>query len=121
MEAVVLQGRRILLIIAGGIAAYKSLELIRRLRDRGAAVRCVMTRAAAEFVTPLSVASLSEDKVYSDLFSLTDESELGHIRLSREDDLLVVAPATAGLMARMAAGKAERLPATQLLLSAQPH
>ena len=87
-----LQGRRILLIIAGGIAAYKSLELIRRLRDKGAKVRCVLTRAASEFVTPLSVAALSEDKVYSDLFSLTDESEMGHIRLSREADLLVVAP-----------------------------
>ena len=95
-----LQGKRILLVISGGIAAYKSLELIRRLRDRGAAVRCVMTRAAAEFVTPLSVASLSEEKVYSDLFSLTDESEMGHIRLSREADLLVVAPATAGSSAK---------------------
>jgi phosphopantothenoylcysteine decarboxylase / phosphopantothenate---cysteine ligase len=115
-----LQGRRILLIIAGGIAAYKSLELIRRLRDRGAAVRCVMTKAAAEFVTPLSVASLSEDKVYGDLFSLTDESEMGHIRLSREADLLVVAPATADLMARMAAGMADDLAATTLLASDKP-
>jgi phosphopantothenoylcysteine decarboxylase/phosphopantothenate--cysteine ligase len=115
-----LQGKRILLVIAGGIAAYKSLELIRRLRDRGVAVRCVMTKAAAEFVTPLSVASLSEDKVYSDLFSLTDESEMGHIRLSREADLLVVAPATAGLMARMAAGMADDLAATTLLASDKP-
>ena len=115
-----LQGRRILLIIAGGIAAYKSLELIRRLRDRGAAVRCVMTKAAAEFVTPLSVASLSEDKVYGDLFSLTDESEMGHIRLSREADLLVVAPATADLIARMAAGMADDLAATTLLASDKP-
>jgi len=114
------QGRRILLIIAGGIAAYKSLELIRRLRDRGAAVRCVMTKAAAEFVTPLSVASLSEDKVYGDLFSLTDESEMGHIRLSREADLLVVAPATADLIARMAAGMADDLAATTLLASDKP-
>jgi phosphopantothenoylcysteine decarboxylase/phosphopantothenate--cysteine ligase len=112
-----LQGKRILLIISGGIAAYKSLELIRRLRDRGAAVRCVMTKAAAEFVTPLSVASLSEDKVYSNLFSLTDESEMGHIRLSREADLLVVAPASADLMARMAAGMADDLAATTLLAS----
>jgi phosphopantothenoylcysteine decarboxylase / phosphopantothenate---cysteine ligase len=119
-EAALLQGRRILLIIAGGIAAYKSLELIRRLRDRGAAVRCVMTKAAAEFVTPLSVASLSEDKVYGDLFSLTDESEMGHIRLSREADLLVVAPATADLMARMAAGMADDLAATTLLASDKP-
>ena len=115
-----LQGRRILLIIAGGIAAYKSLELIRRLRDRGAAVRCVMTKAASEFVTPLSVASLSEDKVYGDLFSLTDESEMGHIRLSREADLLVVAPATADLIARMAAGMADDLAATTLLASDKP-
>jgi phosphopantothenoylcysteine decarboxylase/phosphopantothenate--cysteine ligase len=120
LEAALLQGKRILLIIAGGIAAYKSLELIRRLRDRGAAVRCVMTRAAAEFVTPLSVSSLSEDKVYGDLFSLTDESEMGHIRLSREADLLVVAPATADLLARMAAGLADDLAATTLLASDKP-
>jgi phosphopantothenoylcysteine decarboxylase / phosphopantothenate---cysteine ligase len=120
MEAALLQGKRILLIISGGIAAYKSLELIRRLRDRDAAVRCVMTRAAAEFVTPLSVSSLSEDKVYSDLFSLTDESEMGHIRLSREADLLVVAPASANLMARMATGMADDLAATTLLASDKP-
>src|ERR1700748_1468859 len=101
-----LQHRRILLIISGGIAAYKSLDLIRRLRERGAAVRCVMTEAAKHFVTPLSVASLSEDKVYDDLWSLTDESEMGHIRLSREADLVVVAPASADLIARMAAGLA---------------
>ncbi|MGA8401990.1 MAG: bifunctional phosphopantothenoylcysteine decarboxylase/phosphopantothenate--cysteine ligase CoaBC [Stellaceae bacterium] len=115
-----LQGKRILLIIAGGIAAYKSLELIRRLRDRGAAVRCVMTKAAAEFVTPFSVAALSQNKVYSDLFSLIDESEMGHIRLSREADLLVVAPATADLLARMAAGMADDLAATTLLASDKP-
>jgi phosphopantothenoylcysteine decarboxylase/phosphopantothenate--cysteine ligase len=120
MEAGLLQGRRILLIITGGIAAYKCLELIRRLRDRGAAVRCVMTEAAKEFVTPLSVASLSEDKVYGDLFSLTDESEMGHIRLSREADLVVVAPATADLIARMAAGMADDLAATTLLASDKP-
>jgi phosphopantothenoylcysteine decarboxylase / phosphopantothenate---cysteine ligase len=115
-----LQGRRILLIIAGGIAAYKSLELIRRLRERGAAVRCVMTEAARQFVTPLSVASLSEDKVYGELWSLTDESEMGHIRLSREAELLVVAPATADLIARMAAGLADDLAATTLLASDKP-
>ena len=115
-----LQGRRILLIIAGGIAAYKSLELIRRLREQGAAVRCVMTEAARQFVTPLSVASLSEDKVYGELWSLTDESEMGHIRLSREADLLVVAPATADLIARMAAGLADDLAATTLLASDKP-
>src|SRR5437016_6063269 len=94
-EARLLAGRRILLIIAGGIAAYKSLELIRRLREQGAAVRCVMTAAAQQFITPLSFASLSEDKVYGDLWSLTDESEMGHIRPSREADPGVVAPATA--------------------------
>src|SRR5947199_1648847 len=115
-----LQGRRILLIIAGGIAAYKSLELIRRLRDQGAAVRCIMTKAAHQFVTPLAVASLSEDKVYTDLFSLTDESEMGHIRLSREADLVVVAPATADLIARMAGGMADDLAATALLASDKP-
>ncbi len=115
-----LEGRRILLIIAGGIAAYKSLELIRRLRAQGAAVRCVMTEAARQFVTPLAVASLSEDKVYGDLFSLTDESEMGHIRLSREADLIVVAPATADLLARMAAGLADDLAATTVLASDKP-
>ncbi|MBV8335720.1 MAG: bifunctional phosphopantothenoylcysteine decarboxylase/phosphopantothenate--cysteine ligase CoaBC [Alphaproteobacteria bacterium] len=112
--------RRILLIISGGIAAYKSLELIRRLRDRGAAVRCIMTAAAHHFVTPLSVASLSEDKVYTDLWSLTDESEMGHIRLSREADLVVVAPASADLIARMAAGLADDLATTALLASDKP-
>jgi phosphopantothenoylcysteine decarboxylase / phosphopantothenate---cysteine ligase len=115
-----LHGRRILLIIAGGIAAYKSLDLIRRLRERGAAVRVVMTEAARQFVTPLSVASLSEDKVYGELWSLTDESEMGHIRLSREAELLVVAPATADLIARMAAGLADDLAATTLLASDKP-
>ena len=115
-----LHDRRILLIISGGIAAYKSLELIRRLRERGAAVRCVMTQAAQHFVTPLSVASLSEDKVYTDLWSLTDESEMGHIRLSREADLIVVAPATADLIARMAAGLADDLATTALLASDKP-
>ncbi|MGC2199702.1 MAG: bifunctional phosphopantothenoylcysteine decarboxylase/phosphopantothenate--cysteine ligase CoaBC [Stellaceae bacterium] len=112
-----LQDRRILLIISGGIAAYKNLELIRRLRERGAAVRCIMTAAAKHFVTPLSVASLSEDKVYDDLWSLTDESEMGHIRLSREADLVVVAPASADLIARMAAGLADDLATTALLAS----
>jgi len=116
----VLNGRRILLIVSGGIAAYKSLDLIRRLRTGGAAVRCVMTEAAHQFVTPLSVASLSEDKVYGDLFSLTDESEMGHIRLSREADLVVVAPATADLIARMAAGMANDLASTTLLASDKP-
>ena len=115
-----LQHRCILLIISGGIAAYKSLDLIRRLRERGAAVRCIMTAAAKHFVTPLSVASLSEDKVYDDLWSLTDESEMGHIRLSREADLVVVAPASADLIARMAAGLADDLATTALLASDKP-
>jgi phosphopantothenoylcysteine decarboxylase/phosphopantothenate--cysteine ligase len=115
-----LHDRRILLIISGGIAAYKSLELIRRLRERGAAVRCIMTAAAQHFVAPLSVASLSEDKVYTDLWSLTDESEMGHIRLSREADLVVVAPASADLIARMAMGLADDLATTALLASDKP-
>jgi phosphopantothenoylcysteine decarboxylase / phosphopantothenate---cysteine ligase len=115
-----LQGRRILLIIAGGIAAYKSLDLIRRLRERGAAVRVVMTKAAERFVTPLSAATLSGDKVYSDLFSLTDESEMGHLRMAQDADLVVVAPATADLLAKMAAGLADDLAATALLATDKP-
>ena len=114
------QGKRVLLIIAGGIAAYKSLELIRRLRERGAGVRCILTRAGAEFVTPLAVASLSGEKVFGDLFSLTDEAEMGHIRLSREADLVVVAPATADLIAKMAHGLADDLASTALLATDKP-
>jgi phosphopantothenoylcysteine decarboxylase/phosphopantothenate--cysteine ligase len=110
-----LAGKRILLIISGGIAAYKALELIRRLKDRGAAVRAILTRGGAEFITPLSVAALSGEKVYTDLFSLTDESEMGHIRLSREADLVVVAPASADLIAKMAGGMADDLATTALL------
>ncbi|WP_247886801.1 bifunctional phosphopantothenoylcysteine decarboxylase/phosphopantothenate--cysteine ligase CoaBC [Azospirillum sp. SYSU D00513] len=113
-------GKRILLVIAGGIAAYKSLELIRRLKERGASVRAVLTKAGAEFVTPLSVQALTEDTVYRDLWSLTDESEMGHIQLSRDADLLVVAPATADLLARMAAGMADDLAATVLLATDKP-
>ena len=115
-----LNGKRILLIIAGGIAAYKSLELIRRLRERGAAVTPVMTKAAAEFVTPLSVSALAGEKVYRDLFDLTDEAEMGHIQLSRSADLLVVAPATADLMAKMAQGRADDLASTLLLATDTP-
>ncbi len=96
--------RSVLLIIGGGIAAYKSLELIRGLKKRGIGVTAIMTKSAGEFVTPLSVASLSGNKVYGDLFSLTDEVEMGHIELSRAADLLVVAPATADLLAKMATG-----------------
>ncbi|MFT5488364.1 MAG: phosphopantothenoylcysteine decarboxylase/phosphopantothenate--cysteine ligase [Paracoccaceae bacterium] len=110
-----LHGKRILLIISGGIAAYKSLDLIRRLRERGAAVRCVLTDSATQFVTPLSVSALSEDRVYGDLFSLTDEAEMGHIQLSRDADLLVVAPATTNIMAKMAQGIGDDLATTVLL------
>jgi len=112
--------KRILLIITGGIAAYKSLDLIRRLSERGATVRCILTTAGAQFVTPLSVSALSGNKVYSDLFDLTDEAEMGHIRLSREADLVVVAPATADIMAKMAQGLANDLASTALLATDKP-
>ncbi|MDB6452213.1 bifunctional phosphopantothenoylcysteine decarboxylase/phosphopantothenate--cysteine ligase CoaBC [Falsirhodobacter sp. 20TX0035] len=110
-----MQGKRILLIIGGGIAAYKALDLIRRLSERGHAVTPVLTRAASEFVTPLSVATLSGSKVHQDLFDLTQEAEIGHIQLSRSADLIVVAPATADLLARMAQGRADDLASTLLL------
>ena len=112
-----MNGKNLLLVIGGGIAAYKSLDLIRRLRERGASVRCVLTAGGAEFVTPLSVGSLSEHKVYSDLFSLTDEAEMGHIRLSREADLVLIAPATADLLAKMTHGRADDLASAMLLAS----
>jgi phosphopantothenoylcysteine decarboxylase / phosphopantothenate---cysteine ligase len=115
-----LQGRRILLIIAGGIAAYKSLDLIRRLRERGAVVRVIMTEGARHFVTPLAAASLSAERVYTDLFSLTEESEMGHLRLAGEADLVVVAPATADLLAKMAAGLADDLASATLLATDKP-
>lgn len=115
-----LAGKRILLIVAGGIAAYKCLELIRRLRERGASVRCILTPAGAAFVTPLSLEALSEDQVHTDLFSLGRESEMGHIQLSRDADLLVVAPATADILARMAAGIANDLATTALLATDKP-
>jgi phosphopantothenoylcysteine decarboxylase/phosphopantothenate--cysteine ligase len=111
---------RILLVIGGGIAAYKALDLIRRLRERGHAVTPVLTRAGAQFVTPLSVAALAGRKVFSDLFDLTDEAEMGHIELSRSADLIVVAPATADLMARMAHGLAGDLTSTLLLATDTP-
>ena len=110
-----LHGKKILLIVSGGIAAYKSLELIRRLRERGASVRCVLTKGGAQFVTPLSLSALSEDKVYTDLFSLTDEAEMGHIQLSRDADLLLVVPASADILAKMAHGMADDLATTALL------
>lgn len=110
-----LSGKRILLIVGGGIAAFKSLDLIRRLRERGASVTPVITAAGQQFVTPLSASALAAEKVYTDLFSLTDEAEMGHIELSRAADLIVVAPATADLMAKMASGLAGDLATTLLL------
>jgi phosphopantothenoylcysteine decarboxylase/phosphopantothenate--cysteine ligase len=107
--------KRILLVIGGGIAAYKSLDLIRRLRERGAAVKVVMSEAGKQFVTPLSVASLAGERVYDDLFSLTDEAAMGHIELSRSADLIVVAPASADILAKMAHGLANDLASTLLL------
>lgn len=115
-----LASKRILLIIGGGIAAYKSLELIRRLQDRGASVTPVLTRAGEEFVTPLSVSGLAGQKLYRDLFDLGDEAEMGHIQLSRSADLIVVAPATADLMAKMAGGLADDLASTLLLATDTP-
>jgi len=107
--------KRVLLIIGGGIAAYKSLELVRLLTKQGIATRAILTKAGAEFVTPLTVGSLTGDRVYQDLFNLTDEAEMGHIQLSRSADLVVVAPATADLMAKAANGLANDLASTTLL------
>jgi phosphopantothenoylcysteine decarboxylase / phosphopantothenate---cysteine ligase len=113
-------GKRVLLIISGGIAAYKALELIRLLRRQGCGVTCVLTDNGGQFVTALSLQALSESKVYTDLFSLTDESEMGHIQLSRAADLLVVVPATANILAKMAAGLADDLASTVLLATDKP-
>ena len=115
-----LSGKRILLIIGGGIAAYKTLDLIRRLRERGASVRAVMTAAGQEFITPLSVGALTADHVFTDLFDRQDEQDVGHIRLAREADLIVVAPATADLMAKLAAGLASDLASAVLLATDRP-
>lgn len=115
-----LENKRILLIVAGGIAAVKVPDLIRRLRERGASVRCILTHGGAQFVTPMTLAALSGEKCYQDLFSLTDESEMGHIRLSREADIVLVAPATADIMAKMAAGLADDLATTALLATDKP-
>lgn len=112
--------KRILLIIGGGIAAYKCLELIRRLKERGHSVRAVMTKAAHQFVTPLSVGALTNERVLTDLFDLDEEREIGHIRLARDSDLIVVAPATADLMARMAGGHADDLATAVLLATNKP-
>ncbi len=115
-----LSAKRILLIIGGGIAAYKALDLIRRLRERGASVRPVMTAAAQEFVTPLSVGALAADHVFTDLFDRQDEQDVGHVRLAREADLIVVAPATADLMAKLANGLANDLASAVLLATDRP-
>jgi phosphopantothenoylcysteine decarboxylase/phosphopantothenate--cysteine ligase len=115
-----LQPKSVLLIVGGGVAAYKALELVRLLKKAGVGVRTVLTRAGAEFVTPLSLASLSQEKVHQDLFSLTDEQEMGHIELSRSADLIVVAPATADLMAKAAHGLANDLASTLLLATDTP-
>jgi phosphopantothenoylcysteine decarboxylase/phosphopantothenate--cysteine ligase len=115
-----LSEKRILLIVGGGVAAYKALELTRLLRKAGVAVRPILTKAGAEFVTPLSLSALAGDRVYSELFSLTDEAEMGHIELSRSADLVVVAPATADLMAKAANGLAGDLASTTLLATDKP-
>ncbi|MEM7215803.1 MAG: bifunctional phosphopantothenoylcysteine decarboxylase/phosphopantothenate--cysteine ligase CoaBC [Pseudomonadota bacterium] len=114
------KGKRILLIISGGIAAYKCLDLIRRLRERGYRVRPVLTKAAQQFVTPLSVGAIANDRVFTDIFDRDDEHDIGHIRLSREADLIVVAPATADLMAKMASGHADDLASTVLMATNKP-
>jgi phosphopantothenoylcysteine decarboxylase/phosphopantothenate--cysteine ligase len=113
-------GRRILLVISGGVAAYKSLELIRRLQDKGVSVGAVLTKGGAQFITPLAVSALSGEKVHDDLFSLTDDAGMSHIQLTREADLVVVAPASADLLAKMAAGLADDLASTLLLASDKP-
>jgi phosphopantothenoylcysteine decarboxylase/phosphopantothenate--cysteine ligase len=115
-----MSGKSVLLVIGGGIAAYKSLELVRRLRDRGIGARAILTKAGSEFVTPLSVSALTGEKVFLDLFSLIDEAQMGHIQLSRSADLVVVAPATADLMAKLANGLANDLASTALLATDKP-
>ncbi len=115
-----LDGRRILLVIGGGIAAYKSLDLIRRLRERGASVRCVLTKGAQEFVTPLAAAALAGQRAHTDLFDRADEADIGHIKLARDADAVVVAPATANTLARMAGGHAPDLASTVLLATTLP-
>ncbi|MAE50575.1 MAG: bifunctional phosphopantothenoylcysteine decarboxylase/phosphopantothenate--cysteine ligase CoaBC [Micavibrio sp.] len=115
-----LKTKTILLVITGGIAAYKSLELIRLLRKNGAKVRAILTKGGAQFVTPLSVSALCEEEVFTDLWSLKDETEMGHIRLSREADLIIIAPASADFLAKMAHGKADDLASTTLLAANKP-
>lgn len=115
-----LDGKRILLIVSGGIAAYKTPDLVRRLRERGCRVRCLLTESGSQFVTALALQSVSEEKVYENLFSLTDENEMGHIRLSRESDVILIAPATANILAKMVHGQADDLATTALLASDKP-
>src|SRR3954468_8707345 len=115
-----LESKRILLVIGGGIAAYKALDLIRRLRERGALVRCILTEGAQQFVTPLAAAALSGQRAHTDLFDREDEADIGHIRLARDADVAVAAPATANLMARMAGGHADDLASTVLLAATLP-
>ncbi len=115
-----LDGKRVLLVISGGIAAYKTLDLIRRLREQGASIRTIMTGNATQFVTPLSVQTLSGSKVFTDTFSLTDEHEIGHITLARDCDVVVVAPATANILAKMAVGLSDDLASTALLVTDRP-
>src|SRR5438874_4312969 len=110
-----LNDKRVLLVIGGGIAAYKALDLIRRLKERGAAVRCILTRAAQQFITPLAAGALAGERAYTDLFDPASEFDVGHIRLARDTDVVVVAPATADLMAKMAGGHADDLASTVLL------
>src|SRR4051794_5551225 len=115
-----LSAKRVLLVIGGGIAAYKALDLIRRLRERGASVRCILTQGAQQFVTPLAAAALSGQRAHTDLFDRDDEADIGHIRLARDADVVVVAPATANLMAKMAGGHADDLAGAVLLATALP-
>ena len=115
-----MQGKRILLIVGGGIAAYKACELVRVLRKAGGSVRCVLTQGGAQFITPMTLAALSEQPVHTSLWDLNDEAEMGHIQLSREADLVVVCPATADLLAKMAAGIADDLATTLLLATDKP-
>ena len=115
-----LGNKRVLLIVTGGIAAFKALELVRLIRANGINVRVVLTASGSEFVTPLSIQALTEDKVYTELFSLTDESEMGHIQLSRDADLILVAPATANILAKMRAGISDDLASTVLLATDKP-
>ena len=115
-----LENKSVLLVISGGIAAYKSLELIRLIKKAGGNVRCILTKGGEQFVTPLSVSALCEEEAYTDLWSLKDETEMGHIRLTRDADVIVIAPASANLLAQIANGLAQDLASTTLLASDKP-